>query len=112
MIAILEPLDAMKKPLLTSKRLRPITSQHAITTQHIEVAEDGKTAKATSYFTGIHFGQGKWKGKEVTAWGRYVDELVLVSGRSVPGVDGQWLISSREVHFMGRLGEEGVMDGE
>ena len=60
-------------------------------------------------------GKGKWKGKEVTAWGRYVDKLVLTSGKGdggVPGSSGKWLISRRETVFMGRLGEEGVMEGE
>lgn len=76
------------------------------------IAADGKTAKVTSYFTGIHFGQGKWDGKEVTAWGRYIDDLVLVDGQSVPGASGQWLISAREVQFIKRLGEERVLEGE
>ncbi|QIX00897.1 hypothetical protein AMS68_006414 [Peltaster fructicola] len=103
----LEPLSAA-----IQKRLTHITSQHAITTQHIVIAEDGKTAKATSYFTGVHFGQGKWDGKEVTAWGRYIDDLVLVDGVSVPGASGQWLIGAREVQFIKRLGEERVLEGE
>ena len=95
--------------------MTPITSQHALTTQHIEIAEDGKTAKATTYFTGIHFGTGKWKGQQVTAWGKYVDDLILVEGQdqsSLPGASGQWLIKRREVGFMSRMGEEGVMRGE
>ncbi|RYP22713.1 hypothetical protein DL765_001563 [Monosporascus sp. GIB2] len=95
------------------KRLAPIASQHALTTQTISIAADGKTAEAMTYFTGIHFGQGKWKGNEVTAWGRYVDTLVLFEGKeSLPGASGRWLISRREVEFMGRLGEERVMEGE
>ena len=90
-----------------------VTSQHAITTQHIIVAADGKTAKTTSYFTGVHFGKGKWDGKEVTAWGKYVDDLVRSDGvNALPGVDGSWLIKTREVTFFKRLGEEGVLDGE
>lgn len=89
-----------------------MTSQHAVTTQHIEIAADGKTADATTYFTGIHFGRGKWEGKEVTAWGKYVDIVTLQEGKEggVPGASGQWLISRREVSFFGRLGEEGVME--
>lgn len=87
-----------------------------MTTQHIEILKDGQSAKATTYFTGIHFGKGKWEGKEVTAWGKYVDELTLLPGHEwsdrLPGASGQWRISKREVTFMGRLGEEGVMDGE
>ena len=90
-----------------------MTTQHALTTQTIEIAEDGRYAEASTYFTGVHFGLGKWKGKEVTAWGKYVDRLKLVEGKkSLPGASGQWLIEKRELVFMGRLGEEGVMDGE
>lgn len=90
-----------------------MTSQHALTTQKIVIAADGKSAEATTYFTGIHFGQGKWSGKEVTAWGKYVDTLIIVDAKpSLPGSSGTWRISRRETAFMGRLGEEGVMEGE
>lgn len=80
----------------------------------IEAAPSGTTAKATTYFTGLHFGKGKWEGKELTAWGKYEDELVLDQGGEASG-DGlyrKWLINRRVVHFMGRQGEEGVMQGE
>ena len=98
---------------MSPSRLAPIRSQHALTTQTITVSPDGKGAEAVSYFTGIHFGQGKWEGKEVTAWGKYTDTLVLVQGKeSLPGASGQWLINRRVVTFMGRLGEERVMEGE
>lgn len=96
-------------------RLSPVVTQHALTTQHITLIPSAGTAKATTYFTGIHFGQGKWKGKEVTAWGKYTDSLRLDpedKGGSVVGASGRWRICKREVSFMGRLGEEGVMDGE
>ncbi|KAK3114109.1 hypothetical protein LTR53_007894 [Teratosphaeriaceae sp. CCFEE 6253] len=94
-------------------RLAPVASQHALTTQQIEVAADGKSAEAITYFTGVHFGKGKWDGKEVTAWGKYTDTLTLSEGKqALPGASGQWLISRREVSFTKRLGEEGVMDSE
>ncbi|WPG99314.1 Hypothetical protein R9X50_00212700 [Acrodontium crateriforme] len=94
-------------------RLTHITSQHALTTQMIEIDAGGTKASAVTYFTGIHFGKGTWQGKEVTAWGKYVDSLVLVEGEgALPGARGRWLICRRETVFMGRLGEEGVMDGE
>lgn len=64
--------------------------------------QDGKTAYAVTYFTGIHFGTGKWEGQNLTAYGKYHDELVRLS-------DGKWRVSAREVTFMGRVGEEGVM---
>ncbi|RYP86972.1 hypothetical protein DL769_000615 [Monosporascus sp. CRB-8-3] len=118
-----EDVDA-KYPFATLKRLRnladaiqkrlaPITSQHALTTQTVSIAADGKTAEAVTYFTGIHFGQGSWKGQEVTVWGKYVDTLILLEGNeNLPGASGQWLIGRREAVFMGRLGEERVMEGE
>lgn len=90
-------------------------TQHALTTQHIILSTNGRTAETTTYFTGIHFGQGKWAGKEVTAWGKYTDSLRLdsdVKGQSLEGASGKWRVCRREVSFMGRLGEEGVMDGE
>ena len=31
---------------------------------------------------------------------------------ALPGASGHWVIESRTVEFMGRLGEEGVMEGE
>lgn len=49
----------------------------------------------------------------MTAWGRYVDELVRLEGEAeTAGASRAWRICKREVKFMGRLGEEGVMGGE
>jgi hypothetical protein len=105
--------SSLGRLILIESRLTPVTSQHALTTQHILIAPDGKSADVTTYFTGIHFGQGKWKGQQVTAWGKYVDHLICSGGEAeVLGASGKWRISRREVTFMGRLGEEGVMDGE
>lgn len=90
-----------------------MVTQHALTTQTIEIHESGRRASANTYFTGVHLGQGKWKGQQVTAYGRYQDELVCVEGHvELYGASGQWRISKREVFFMGRVGEEGVMTGE
>ena len=89
-----------------------MTSQHALTTQLIDFSSEDGWATATTYFTGIHFGQGKWNGQQVTAWGKYVDELVLVERGKFRNASGTWLIKKRTVEFMGRLGEEGVMEGE
>ncbi|OQO05533.1 hypothetical protein B0A48_09303 [Cryoendolithus antarcticus] len=112
----LEGVPAIQAKISDREVLRHITSQHALTTQTIEIAADGRTAESTTYFTGIHFGQGKWKGQQVTAWGRYVDHFVkseASEGQDIPpGATGRWLIAKRETVFMGRLGEEGVMDGE
>ena len=103
-------------PLTHRSRLSPVTTQHALTTQHLTISPDGKSAEATTYFTGIHFGKGKWQGQQVTAWGKYVDQVVCMEGTEgkteVPGASGVWRVARREVVFMGRLGEEGVMEGE
>ncbi|KAK7959467.1 uncharacterized protein PG986_004321, partial [Apiospora aurea] len=87
-------------------RLKNIPTQHALTTQMVEIQPDGVTANATTYFTGIHFGRGKWQGHHLTSWGSYVDTLVRDDGKP-----GNWLISKRTVLFTERLGEERVMDG-
>jgi len=88
------------------ERLSPITSQHALTTQFIEISQNGKEAgkeaSSITYFSGIHFGTKKWEGQSLTAYGRYVDELVKMGE--------VWKISKREVKFMGRVGEEKVME--
>jgi len=105
---------------LIKKRLAPVTPQHNLTTQHIEVAADGKTAKGTTYFIAVHFGRGKWEGKEVTAWGIYTDQLVCQPAASsevdepdvLPGSSGRWLISNRHVKWLARRGCEDVMKGE
>ncbi|KAI5205413.1 hypothetical protein E4T39_03126 [Aureobasidium subglaciale] len=96
-------------------RLNPVTTQHALTTQHLLLHDNG-TAKATTYFTGVHLGRGKWVGKQVIAYGKYIDELVCVDdapeAEVEQGATGAWRIESRTVVFFGRVGEEGVMDGE
>lgn len=54
----------------------------------------------------------------MTAYGKYVDELVCVPAAEAVGAEveagasGVWKISKRTVTFFGRVGEEGVMEGE
>ncbi|CAD0107243.1 unnamed protein product [Aureobasidium uvarum] len=107
-------VDALSKRI--QQRLKPVTTQHALTTQHLLL--DTATAKTTTYFTGVHLGRGKWAGQQVTAYGKYVDELICVSEAEAmdtdmeAGASGIWKIQSRTVTFFGRVGEEGVMEGE
>ncbi|THY89096.1 hypothetical protein D6C92_07347 [Aureobasidium pullulans] len=59
--------------------------------------------------------RGKWEGQQVTAYGKYVDELVYVEedvAETEAGASGIWKIDKRTVTFFGRVGEEGVMTGE
>ncbi|TPX07273.1 uncharacterized protein E0L32_010770 [Thyridium curvatum] len=104
---------AYEEPTRTGSRLAPVQTQHSLTTQTIEIDETGQSAVATTYFAGLHFGVGKWKGQQVSSWGKYDDHIVLVPGRKdIPGSSGKWLIQKRTLTFMGRWGEEGVMQEE
>jgi hypothetical protein len=106
--------------------LHAITSQHALTTQAITILPCGTRASATTYFSGAHFGQDEWAGQVCTAYGKYVDELVLLKeiesdgqGGSkgdgegmkeevLTGASGRWRVCKRRVEFMARVGEEGI----
>ena len=83
-------------------RLKDIPTQHSLTTQMIEIQQDGVTAQANTYFTGLHFGRGQWEGHHLTSWGQYVDTLQLVKGK--------WLITKRTCLFTAREGDERLME--
>lgn len=62
----------------------------------------------------MHFGQGQHEGKALTAYGRYIDELVCmpVEGEDyegVKGASGRWRIKRRTVSFTARVGDEKIM---
>ena len=108
----LRGIDALRGAI--QNRLGPISTHHSLTTQTIVVSPDNKTANAVTYFIGAHFGQGPHAGKVLTAYGRYVDELVCLeaSGEDLEGVqgaDGIWRISKRTVGFTARIGDEMIM---
>ncbi|PNS14607.1 Protein transport protein SEC31 [Sphaceloma murrayae] len=106
-----------------SRRLAPATSQHALTTQHINFPPSqpmtrkksgGKgptSASVMTYFTATHFGKGQWTGRTLTTYGKYIDELIKVGdedGYEGEG-GGQWRVCKREVKFMARIGDERIM---
>lgn len=100
--------------VLTVLSLGPIRTHHNLTTQSITFHEDGKTAKATTHFIGVHFGQGPHEGKMLSAYGRYMDELELLPAKDgdlegVPGASGIWRIKKRKVAFTQRIGDEMIM---
>lgn len=96
-------------------RLGPIATHHALSTQTIVFGSDPRTANAVTYFVGSHFGQGPHEGKVLQAYGRYVDELVLMDVgedgdyEGVPGASGVWRIKRRTVGFTKRVGDERIM---
>jgi hypothetical protein len=76
--------------------------------------EDGKSARAATHFIGVHFGQGPHEGEMLSAYGRYMDELVLNPAEDgdmegVPGASGTWRIKKRTVAFTQRIGDEMIM---
>ncbi|PVI01366.1 hypothetical protein DM02DRAFT_591421, partial [Periconia macrospinosa] len=95
------------------KRLGPILTHHSLTTQRITFSPDSRTAYATTYFIGCHFGQGPHEGKVLQAYGQYMDELVCVEksmaeieAEGVAGASGVWRIVKRTVGFTKRVGDE------
>lgn len=109
---------------LTTQSLGPITTHHSLTTSSLTFSPDGRTATATTYFVGCHFGQGPHEGKVLQAWGKYVDVLEVLTdeeqgegeaegegdaSEGVPGASGRWRIRSRDVGFTKRIGEEKIM---
>lgn len=101
--------------LLTAISLGPIRTHHSLTTQSIIFAPSGTRATASTHFVGVHFGQGPHEGKMISAYGQYLDVLVL-SERSdgevegVPGASGIWRIAKRKVVFTKRIGDEKIME--
>lgn len=110
---------AVSQTPLTPHRLGPIRTHHSLTTQTIQFSADGRTAYAMTFFIGCHFGQGPHEGKVLQAYGKYVDELVLleVDGdgdgegdfEGVRGASGVWRIKKRTVGFTKRVGDEAIM---
>lgn len=107
-------IDAVRSAI--QNRLGPIHTHHSLTTQVLtfSLTEPHKTANAVTHFIGAHLGQGPHAGKVLTAYGRYVDELVCLPAEGedydgVPGASGVWRIARRTVLFTGRVGDEKIM---
>ena len=77
-VGVLNGLQAVETGLMAS--LAPVTTQHALTTQVIDLAADGGTANSTTYYTASHFGKGAYQGQVV----RYIPRLFLTSSLRFP----------------------------
>lgn len=69
-----------------------------------------------TYFQGVHFGQGPHEGEMLCAYGKYIDELVLLEtddkdhvNEGIPRSSGIWRIVRRKVEFTQRIGDEKIM---
>ncbi|KAF1998036.1 hypothetical protein P154DRAFT_547079 [Amniculicola lignicola CBS 123094] len=97
-----------------NNRLGPIKTHHSLTTQTIIINPASQTANTVTYFIGAHLGQGPHQGKVLSAYGKYVDELVCLDPKEgdfegVQGASGIWRIKRRTVLFSGRVGDEAIM---
>ncbi|KJX93460.1 hypothetical protein TI39_contig4311g00002 [Zymoseptoria brevis] len=97
-------------------RFEHVTSQHALTTQTIELLAHGHGARAETYFTAVYFGQGVWEGQKVVFWGKFVDDLVKSDqyGRGGGTRDdevGNWRVMRRVCEVVGQEGDERGMEG-
>ncbi|KAF2266363.1 hypothetical protein CC78DRAFT_531757 [Lojkania enalia] len=109
----LRGLDAISNAI--QNRLGPIRTHHSLTTQIISFhSANPKAASVVTHFIGAHLGQGPHAGKVLTAYGRYMDELVCLEPEGgdyegVSGASGVWRIRKRTVVFTGRVGDEKIM---
>ncbi|GME64943.1 hypothetical protein M1818_002860 [Neofusicoccum parvum] len=73
--------------------LAKVNTQHGLTSQLIEVAKGGTTARTATYFSAMHFGTGAYAGQSVWAWGTYEDNWVRNSST------GEWKIVERTLDY-------------
>ncbi|CAN9092401.1 hypothetical protein CC77DRAFT_1019783 [Alternaria alternata] len=108
----IQSLDELKDAI--KNRLGPIRTHHNLTTQTITFRSDAQTARVVTYFQGVHFGQGPHEGKMLCAYGKYVDDMVMLETKQsdfdgVRGASGIWRIKDRTVTFTQRIGDEKIM---
>lgn len=86
----------------TCDSLAPVTTQHGLTTQVIDVHANG-TANSTTYYTASHFGMGDYAGQVLYAYGKYLDVLVKVDEQMENPYASAWRVVQRELVYMGPL---------
>ncbi|KAJ6474882.1 hypothetical protein C8R45DRAFT_834758, partial [Mycena sanguinolenta] len=89
-LGVLTPLAIIQAVL--AKRLEKITTQHAMSTQVIEVLSESEAFSVT-YYTAMHFGMGVYESEIAVAYGQYQDYWVLQ--------DQSWKIQNRNLVNMG-----------
>ncbi|KAF8147056.1 hypothetical protein K438DRAFT_1990026 [Mycena galopus ATCC 62051] len=89
---VLTPLATIQSALASS--LEKVTTQHALSTQVIEVLSESEAFSVT-YYTATHFGMGVYEGEILVAYGQYQDHWVLQNH--------SWKIQNRNLVYMGPL---------
>ncbi|KAF7366993.1 SnoaL-like domain-containing protein [Mycena sanguinolenta] len=89
-LGVLTPLTTIQAVLASS--LEKVTTQHALSTQVIEVLSESEAFSVT-YYTATHFGMGVYEGEIAVAYGQYQDYWVLQHE--------SWKIQTRNLVYMG-----------
>ncbi|OQO07554.1 hypothetical protein B0A48_07251 [Cryoendolithus antarcticus] len=96
-----EPLNVLRGltqvQAVLQQSLAPVTTQHALSTQVIDI--NGDSANSTTYLTASHFGSGLYEGQVLYAYGRYVDQLVRVS--QAYAKRPIWRVKARNLVYLG-----------
>ncbi|KAK6439080.1 hypothetical protein LTR95_004711 [Oleoguttula sp. CCFEE 5521] len=96
-----EPLNAItglaQVQQVLQKSLAPVTTQHALSTQVIDI--HGDSANSTTYLTASHFGSGLYEGQVLYAYGKYIDQLVRMSRAYAQAPT--WRVRARNLVYMG-----------
>ncbi|KAF5856718.1 hypothetical protein ETB97_007001 [Aspergillus alliaceus] len=92
-VGILQGIDNVEAAL--KRALAHVTSQHALSTQVIDVAPDGLTAHSLTYYLATHWGKGKYFGQALWTWATYDDEWIKNPET------GEWRIIKRTNHQAG-----------
>jgi len=87
---VLTPLSNIESTLQAS--LAAVTTQHAFTTQLIDILSLN-SAFSVTYYTATHFGRGPYLGETATAYGQYQDVWARQS-------DFSWKITHRNLVYM------------
>ncbi|KAJ6458218.1 hypothetical protein C8R45DRAFT_1110126 [Mycena sanguinolenta] len=89
-LGVLTPLATIQAVLTSG--LEKVTTQHALSTQVIEVLSESEAFSVT-YYTATHFGMGLYEGEIAVAYGQYQDYWVLRNQ--------SWKIQNRNLVYMG-----------
>lgn len=90
-IGVLQPLSVIEKTI--GGFLAPVTTQHQLGTQVIDLLPGGCKARSLTYLISSHFGRGKYEGEVLYAYCQYQDVLAKDQ-------DGNWKIQIRLMQYM------------
>ncbi|KAM0797088.1 hypothetical protein BDR22DRAFT_975616 [Usnea florida] len=94
-LGVLNGLASVMSTLEAS--LAAVRTQHALSTQVVEILESEAAARSLTFYTATHFGVGVYYGQVVYAYGQYQDDWVRIC------CSDEWRIKNRTLVYMGPL---------